>query len=272
MAKVKQLPGRQRIRKAILLVSLLLFPITLYYLSPYIIIASAAEGIISASWVVFALLFVSALFVGRLWCGWLCPAGALQDMATAVNAAPLKSQRLRWSKWLIWIPWLSLIALLAISAGGYRKVDVFHMLDGGLTINQDFWFITYYIVIGVFLALPILLGRRAGCHSICWMAPFMILGRRIGALLRLPALHLAADSDRCVECGICTRECPMSLSVQDMVVRGDMTEDDCVLCGNCVDTCPKQVIQYGFGRRVAQHKSKGALGSEIPLAGQHPAP
>jgi ferredoxin len=64
----------------------------------------------------------------------------------------------------------------------------------------------------------------------------------------------------------------MSLSVQDMVVRGDMTEDDCVLCGNCVDTCPKQVIQYGFGRRVAQHKSKGALGSEIPLAGQHPAP
>ncbi len=65
MAKIEQLPRRQRIRKALLFVSLLLFPITLYYMSPYLIVASAAEGIVNASIIVFGLMFFFALFAGR---------------------------------------------------------------------------------------------------------------------------------------------------------------------------------------------------------------
>ncbi|MBC8253596.1 MAG: hypothetical protein H8E35_06160 [Ardenticatenia bacterium] len=68
MVKVKQLPRRQRIRKALLFVSLLLFPITLYYFSPVMIMESASQGIINASFIVFGLMFVAALSVGRLWC------------------------------------------------------------------------------------------------------------------------------------------------------------------------------------------------------------
>ena len=37
MTKVKQLPIRQRTRKALLFVSLLLFPLALYYFSPVLI-------------------------------------------------------------------------------------------------------------------------------------------------------------------------------------------------------------------------------------------
>jgi ferredoxin-type protein NapH len=73
VVKVKQLPTRQRIRKALVIISLLLFPATLYYFSPAIILGGASEGIINASFIVFGLMFISALFVGRLWCGWLCP-------------------------------------------------------------------------------------------------------------------------------------------------------------------------------------------------------
>ncbi len=69
MVKVKQLPTRQRIRKALIFVSLLPFPITLYYFSPVMIMESASQGIINASFIVFGLMFVAALFVGRLWCG-----------------------------------------------------------------------------------------------------------------------------------------------------------------------------------------------------------
>jgi ferredoxin-type protein NapH len=73
MVKIKQLAARQRWRMAALLISLLLFPITLFYLSPYLPVAGAAEGVVSGSLVVFGLLFIAALFVGRLWCGWVCP-------------------------------------------------------------------------------------------------------------------------------------------------------------------------------------------------------
>jgi hypothetical protein len=58
--KIKQLPRRQRVRKALVLVSFLLLPITLYYFSPYIIVEAASQGIINASFIAFGLMFVSA--------------------------------------------------------------------------------------------------------------------------------------------------------------------------------------------------------------------
>jgi hypothetical protein len=71
MAKVKQLPERQRYQKALLFVSLLLFPVTLYYFSPVIIMESASQGIVNASFIVFGLMFVSSLFercsIPRVW-------------------------------------------------------------------------------------------------------------------------------------------------------------------------------------------------------------
>ena len=54
----RQLPKRQRFRRALLLMSLLLFPITLYYFSPILIMQSASEGVINASFIVFAVMFI----------------------------------------------------------------------------------------------------------------------------------------------------------------------------------------------------------------------
>ncbi|MBC7234823.1 MAG: 4Fe-4S binding protein [Chloroflexi bacterium] len=104
----------------------------------------------------------------------------------------------------------------------------------------------YYIVVLLFLGLSVAIGRRAGCHYLCWMAPFMILGRKLRNLTRWPALHLVAMPERCTQCGRCVATCPMSLPVSDLVQRGDMEHDECILCGNCVDTCPHDSIRYRF--------------------------
>jgi hypothetical protein len=129
--RAKRLPTRQRIRKALLFLSLLLFPITLYYFSPALIIQGAAEGIVTGSFIVFTLMFLSALFLGRLWCGWACPAGALQEYGASINNQFGPSGRWNWTKWAIWIPWVGLIAVMAIQAGGYRAVDPTYQIDGG---------------------------------------------------------------------------------------------------------------------------------------------
>jgi ferredoxin-type protein NapH len=64
---------------------------------------SAAEGLINASFIVFAAMLISSLFVGRLWCGWACPAGALQELAAPVNNRPV-SRGVDRIKWAIWAP------------------------------------------------------------------------------------------------------------------------------------------------------------------------
>ena len=198
--KVRQLPARQRTRKALLLLSFLVLPITLFYFSPYIILRGAAHGVVNGSLLVFTGMFVASLCVGRLWCGWACPAGGLQEYVAVVNNART-SRRINWIKWAIWIPWLGLIAFLAVRAGGYRRIDPFFHLQGGVTmaIPRDTggppWYLVYYIIIVLITLLPFAVGRRAMCHTVCWMAPFMILGRRIRNLVRWPALRPSDGAD-----------------------------------------------------------------------------
>jgi ferredoxin-type protein NapH len=249
--KIRQLPARQRTRKALLLISFLILPITLYYFSPAIILNAASEGVVNGSMLVFAGLFVSSLFVGRLWCGWACPAGGIQEFASVVNNVRT-SRRINWIKWAIWIPWMGLIVFLSIQAGGLHRVDPLFNLETGVTLALPAgeggppWFMIYYIILLLFTLLPILVGRRAACHTVCWMAPFMIAGRWIRNRVRWPSLRLEADATKCTDCLRCTSECPMSLEVNEMVRGGDMENSECILCGTCADTCPKDVIHMPF--------------------------
>ena len=244
MTQAKQGPFRQRIRKSVLLLSLLLFPVTMNYLSPYLIIDSAAQGIVNASLVVFVLLFLLAFaFVGRAWCGWVCPAGALSEVCFPIQNKPFNN-RLNWIKWVVWGIWLAVIVFMALSAGGYQTIDLLYKTESGISVSEPFMYIAYYFVLGTFIILSLTLGKRGGCHTLCWMAPFMIIGRRFSNLLHLPGLRLKAETGACTACQRCTTACPMSLEVHRMVENHDMENGECILCGNCVDACPHGVIRY----------------------------
>ncbi len=243
---MKQNKKRQRIRLAILIVSLLLFPITMNYLSPYVILYGASQGIINGSFIIFALLFISSLAFGRMWCSWICPAGALGEVCRLANDKPIKYKWLDSLKWVIWFVWLGTIAFFAASAGGYKIVDFFLLTESGISVDAPMKYIIYLIVVGIFMGLALLLGRRAGCHSICWMAPFMILGRKVRNIFAWPAFRLKADQDLCINCKKCSMNCPMSLDVNRMVTEGQMENPECILCAQCADVCPKDVIHLVF--------------------------
>lgn len=240
---------RQTIRKALIIVSFLLFPLTINFFSPYIIIDGASQGIVNGSLLVFGALFVSALLLGRAWCGWVCPAAGLQEACFLVRDKPARGGKLDWIKWGIWMPWIGIIAFAAVSAGGYRTVDPFHLMDAS-TSAADYWgrYVIYYIVVGTIAILALTSGRRGFCHYGCWMAPFMIIGRKLRNLARWPSLRLQADAAKCNDCQRCTQNCPMSLDVNGMVRQEKMEHSECILCGTCVDVCPKDVIRYAFGR------------------------
>jgi ferredoxin-type protein NapH len=76
---------RQRVRKALIIFSFVLLPVTFVYISCPIITQGASEGIMTGGLIVFILIFTSSLFFGRLWCGWLCPAGGLQEIYFQIN-------------------------------------------------------------------------------------------------------------------------------------------------------------------------------------------
>lgn len=239
---------RQGIRRTAIMISFLLFPVTMNFLSPYVIIAGANEGIINGSFIFFIILFTGSLFLGRVYCGWVCPAAFLQESCFGINDKKVKGGKSNMIKFFIWFPWLAGIAVAAIHAGGYKSMDLLYLTETGISVDSPEKYIMYYGVILIFVIFALIFGRRSMCHYICWMAPFMIAGKKVRRLLKLPSMQLDANSGKCIDCKSCVRKCPMSLDVNAMVKKGNMENSECVLCGECVDTCPKKAIKYSFGR------------------------
>ncbi|MGE5653985.1 MAG: 4Fe-4S binding protein, partial [Bacillota bacterium] len=153
-------------------------------------------------------------------------------------------------KYLIWVPWLLGIVGLFVAAGGARAVSPLFMTETGVSVDEPLKYITYYLVVAVFVGLAMIAGRRATCHTICWMAPFMVIGSRVRRLGLWPSLHLVADQSRCSGCTQCNQHCVMGLDVNRMVKQSDMRNDECILCGECVDHCPRSAIHYTVSRSV----------------------
>jgi ferredoxin len=54
------------------------------------------------------------------------------------------------------------------------------------------------------------------------------------------------DPARCVQCGICSFNCPIQLDVRLHALRGIPIQDShCLTCGECVRRCPRGVLRFG---------------------------
>ena len=53
------------------------------------------------------------------------------------------------------------------------------------------------------------------------------------------------DSTRCVQCGICSYNCPIGLDVRRHAWLGEPVVDShCLTCGECVRRCPRGVLSF----------------------------
>ena len=238
---------RQKIRRTLLLVSFLLFPITIWYFSPYLILQAASEHIMNGSFLVFAAMLVLSMFFGRVWCGFFCPAGGLQECVQRINDKPAKQGKRDRIKYVIWMIWIVAIIATFIFGKNHVTVDPFYMTDHGISVSGIENYVIYYGVLLILLLPALIHGRRAACHYLCWMAPFMVTGCKLGWLLHVPQLRIRAKEEGCVSCGKCRTACPMSLDVPDLAKRGGINSAECILCGECAAACGKGVLGYGFG-------------------------
>ena len=209
---------RQRLRRTIIFISFLLFPVTIWYFSPYLIIQAASEHIMNGSFIVFMAMLIASMFLGRVWC--------------------------------IWLLWIATVIVTFILGKNDVTVDFFYMTDHGISVSSIYNYVIYYGVL-LILGLPALIhGRRAACHYLCWMAPFMVIGSSIGRFLHLPQLHIEAETERCVSCGKCNKVCPMGLDVRAMTKEGKNAKcTECIQCGACVDECPGKALKYRMSWR-----------------------
>ncbi len=69
-----------------------------------------------------------------------------------------------------------------------------------------------------------------------------------GTRVRLLATGaVVAEPGRCVQCGICSFNCPAGIDVR-AIARDGLVVDDarCVLCGSCVTRCPRGTLSFQY--------------------------
>lgn len=248
---------RQQIRKLLLIISLLIFPVTLYYFSPALIINAGLNGIINGSFIVFALMFLLSLPFGRLFCSYFCPAGGLQECSFLINDKKPKQGWRNYIKFAIWSIWLIAVIFCFFHHGKISAIDFFFETENGISVSSIQSYIIYYGIICLIFIPSVLFGKRVFCHYLCWMAPFMIVGTKLRRLLHLPGIHIRANkTDRCISCGKCNKSCPMGIDVMNKIVCGIIDNPECIQCGACVDDCPKNILSYGMRERKENSNGK----------------
>ncbi|MCB0117978.1 MAG: 4Fe-4S dicluster domain-containing protein [Anaerolineales bacterium] len=57
--------------------------------------------------------------------------------------------------------------------------------------------------------------------------------------------YVVPDSYRCVQCGICSYNCPIGIDVRAHAWQGEPVKNsECLTCGECVARCPRGVLRF----------------------------
>lgn len=164
------------------------------------------------------LLLLLSLVFGRIFCGHICPAGAIQELASLV---PLPKIGQNWNEISRGIRAVVFVIVLAAAFGwSVGIIDYFGLQE---FFSLDVTSVLFYVFLGVLLLSMVV--YRPFCRFIC---PY-------GLLLSLTAAVSAFKfrrTDKCIECGLCERVCPTNEAKM-----GDW-KSECYMCGRCVEVCP----------------------------------
>ena len=64
--------------------------------------------------------------------------------------------------------------------------------------------------------------------------------------------QVTPDSARCVQCGICSFNCPINIDVRRHAWTGEaVVNSRCLTCGECVARCPRGALRFEHTERFA---------------------
>jgi ferredoxin-type protein NapF len=196
-----------------------------------------AEGAIPGwIWLSLITVVVTILF-GRMFCGWICPLGALLAQIPS-RLSRNKAPRIIYAVRYLWLTFIIILLLIGTNLPLY--LTPFHLLPAELT---RIWQGNIpWMLLGILL-LGSLFFPRFWCASLC------PTGLLLGALARWRIFRLSISA-QCKNCSLCAGACRMKAARP-----GErQVAEDCVLCGRCQEVCPGKAI--GWHQDEPRNKSE----------------
>ncbi len=184
---------------------------------------------------------------GRVFCGWICPLGTVQELASRLLAPRSRRESREANRWRPWYrsKYLVLAFLLAAAAMGSLQTG---LLDPLSALARGIGALAAvapgrgpvpggWLAAGFLLAI-VLASRwipRVFCRALC------PLGALLGVFARLALFRIHRSGDACSTCTLCTFACQGADEP-----LGEHRVGECMVCLECVDPCPEGAIAYRF--------------------------
>lgn len=78
--------------------------------------------------------------------------------------------------------------------------------------------------------------------------------------------RVVSDASRCVQCGICSYNCPLGIPVRQFARQGLPVDDPyCITCSQCITVCPRGTLRWATEAH-ALLPNQGQAGTAVPMA------
>ena len=207
-----------------------------------------------SSLVLMYIIFASALLMGPLFCGWICPMGTFQEWIGKIGRKIFKKKYNRFipysfDKYLRYLRYGVLAWVVYMTAVSGKLI--FQDFDPYYTLFQ-FWTgevaITGFLTLGVVIILSLFV-ERPFCKYAC---PY---GAVLGVFNLFRIIPLRRNPNTCIDCKLCDRVCPMNITVSK---TGKVINHQCISCYECTSddgVCPvPETMEFRTGRYKAGRK------------------
>jgi ferredoxin len=205
------------------------------------------------------------LFGRALFCGWLCPFGAMQEFAHHLGRLlrlPRLEPSMLWDNRLKSVKYVLLAGLVATVFISPDKVDTVAEVEPFKTavttfFVREWWYVAYAVF---WLALG-MVTFKGFCRYVCPLGAVMAIGGMVRARSFIP---------RRAECGSPCQLCKVKCSYGAIKPSGAITYSECFGCLDCVTILedPKKCVpEILKGRRLARGHSAARPGTVVNWPG-----
>ncbi|MEF1288242.1 cytochrome c oxidase accessory protein CcoG [Vibrio sp. M260118] len=230
----------------------------------------------------FGLFFITT-FLGRVWCGYLCPQTVWTFMyiwfeekleGSANKRRKQDSGKLTGNlalrKGVKHLAWWAIALATGFTFTGYF-VPIKDLVVGFFTLDAEFWPIFWVLFFAICTYANAGWMRSIVCIHMCPYARFQSAmfdkdtfivgydtkrGEARGPRSR-KADPKALDLGDCIDCDLCVQVCPTGIDIRDGL------QYECINCGACIDACNQTMSRMGYEKDLISYTT------EHRLSGKH---
>lgn len=198
---------------------------------------------------------IVTLLCGRIFCGWLCPFGALLDFTDKIGRTVLKKMpnrlkalfalRIIRGYWLLFLAAIFIIGsnwVLFFTPFALFSHEITRIMTGHVP----------WVLLGIIFTT--ILFSRIWCNVLC------PTGALLSVIAKFSLFRYQIDGN-CIQCGKCIKTCFAGPMYHGSAGYG------CLVCGKCQEVCPTKSIQWRL--KIRQEKTEQAACTNDKVSLKH---